>query len=97
MEEIVQIMDHHSHAHARPDIVVIAAKVNIIFKNIVHLFFSIFPIFTPEGVLWNRGEALVKFKRRNSMLPAGKLFLNFEVCFKNSVITVAKLSMLKEW
>jgi hypothetical protein len=43
MEEIVLIMDHHSHAHVRLDIVVIAAKVNIIFKIIVHLFFYFFP------------------------------------------------------
>ena len=39
MEGIALIMDHCSLAHARSDIVVIAAKVNIIFKNIVDLFF----------------------------------------------------------
>jgi hypothetical protein len=33
MGEIVLIMDHHSHVHARLDIVVIAAKVNIIFNT----------------------------------------------------------------
>jgi hypothetical protein len=31
MEEIVLIMDHHSHAYARLDMAVIAAKVDIIF------------------------------------------------------------------
>jgi hypothetical protein len=78
MEEIVLIMDHHSHAYARLDIVVIAAKVNIIYKNI---YFFYFPIFIPESVLWNRGEAVVKFKRGSSLPQAGKL-VKFKICYR---------------
>jgi hypothetical protein len=54
MVGLVQIMDHYSLAHARLDIPVIAAKqrVNIIFKNVLDVFFS-FPISVPESILWN--------------------------------------------
>jgi hypothetical protein len=42
MVEHVQILEHHSLAHVRLDIPVTAAKVmvNIIFKNVLDLFFS---------------------------------------------------------
>jgi hypothetical protein len=66
MAEIVQIMDHHFHAHVRLDIVVTAAKskVNILFsKTYTRRIFFYFSIFIPDGILLNRGEAVVKFKR----------------------------------
>ena len=47
MVEIVQIMEHHSLAHARLDIPVSAAKVSIVFKNLLDAFFP-FSIFIPE-------------------------------------------------
>jgi hypothetical protein len=42
MVEIVQIVEHHSLAHARIDILVTSAKlmVNIIFKNVLDACFS---------------------------------------------------------
>ena len=63
MEEIVQIMDHHFHAHVRLDIVVTAAKskVNTIFKTYTRRIFFYFSIFIPDRILWNTREGLVKF------------------------------------
>jgi hypothetical protein len=57
MEEIVLIMDHHSLARVRLDIVVIAAKVNIIFENIVHQFFSIFSFLFRKEFCGKRGSS----------------------------------------
>ena len=64
MEEIVQIMNLHSHAHVRLDIVVIAAKsVNTIFKNI-YIYFFYFPLFIPGRILWNiEGKLLLNLRR----------------------------------
>jgi hypothetical protein len=49
MVGLVQIMDHYSLAHARLDIPVIAAKqrVNIIFKNVLDVFFP-FPFLSQK-------------------------------------------------
>ena len=55
MVEHVQILEHHSLAHVRLDIPVTAAKVmvNIIFKNVLDLFFSLshfYPIHLKSGL-----------------------------------------------
>jgi hypothetical protein len=63
MVGIVQIMDHHSLAHALLDIVVTAAKskVSVIFKNVlsckIHAKFDgilfPFPFLSLESILWS--------------------------------------------
>jgi hypothetical protein len=57
--------------------------------------FFYYPIFIPEIILWDRGEAVVKFKR-GALAPCWETVFKFRNMLENSVIMIEKLSMLEE-